>query len=60
MFGFKFKFKCLLRWSRGTVLAYRTQVLCFKPGRIRGDFQGEKNSEHSFLLKGSKAVGPMS
>ena len=31
-----------LRWSRGSVLAFGTQVRGFKPGRIRRIFQGEK------------------
>ena len=31
-----------LRWSRVSVLAFRTQVSGFKPGRSRRIFQGEK------------------
>jgi hypothetical protein len=31
-----------LRWSRGCVLAFSTQVRGFKPGRNRRIFQGEK------------------
>ena len=31
-----------LRWSRGSVLAFGTQVRGFKPGRSRRVFQGEK------------------
>ena len=31
-----------LRWSRGSVLAFRTQVRGFKPGRSRRIFKGEK------------------
>ena len=31
-----------LRWSRGSVLAFGTQVRGFKPGRSRRTFQGEK------------------
>jgi hypothetical protein len=31
-----------LRWSRGCVLAFSTQVCGFKPGRSRRNFQGEK------------------
>jgi hypothetical protein len=31
-----------LRWSRGCVLAFGTQVRGFKPGRSRRIFQGEK------------------
>ena len=33
-----------LRWSRGSVLAFRTQVRGFKPGRSRRIFKGEKKS----------------
>ena len=35
------KFK-RLRWSRGSVLAFGTQVRGFKPGRSRRIFRGEK------------------
>ena len=49
-----------LRWSRGSVLAFGTQVREFKPGRSLSIFQGEKNSQHAFLWRGSKAVCPMS
>ena len=31
-----------LRWSRGNVLAFSTQVRGFKPGRSRRNFKGEK------------------
>jgi hypothetical protein len=31
-----------LRWSRGSVLAFTTQVRGFKPGRSRRIFKGEK------------------
>ena len=31
-----------LRWSRGSVLAFGTQIRGFKPGRSRRIFQGEK------------------
>jgi hypothetical protein len=31
-----------LRWSRGSVLTFDTQVRGFKPGRSRRFFQGEK------------------
>jgi uncharacterized membrane protein len=34
-----------LRWSRGSVLAFGTQVRLFKPGRSRRIFQGEKNPQ---------------
>ena len=33
-----------LRWSRGSVLAFSTQVRGFKPGRSRRIFKGRKNS----------------
>ena len=33
---------CWLRWSRGSVLAFGTQVRGFKPGRSRRIFKGEK------------------
>ena len=32
----------MLRWSRGSVLAFSTQVRGFKPGRSRRIFKGEK------------------
>jgi hypothetical protein len=49
-----------LRWSRGSVLSFRTKVRGFKPGQSSRNFQGEKNPQHAFLRKGSKDVGPMS
>ena len=52
--------KILYRWSRGSVLAFGTQVRGFKPGRSRRIFRGEKNPQHAFLRRGSKAVSPMS
>jgi len=48
------------RWSRGSVLAFSTQVRGFKPDRSRRIFKGEKNPQHTFLRRGSKAIGPMS
>ena len=48
------------QWSRGSVLAFSTPVRGFKPGRSRRIFKGEKNPQHAFLRRGSKAVGPMS
>ena len=33
-----------LRWSRGSVLAFRTQVRWFKPGRSRRIFRAKKSS----------------
>ena len=49
-----------VRWSRGSVLAFGTQVRGLEPGRNRPIFQGEKNPQHAFLRKVSKAVCPMS
>jgi hypothetical protein len=42
-----------LRWSRGCVLAFSTQVCGFKPGRSRRIFQGEK-------ILTTTSIGPMS
>jgi hypothetical protein len=33
-----------LRWSRGSVLAFGTQVRAFKPGRSRRIFRAKKSS----------------
>jgi hypothetical protein len=44
-----------LRWSRGSVLAFCTQVRGFKTGRSRRIFRAKKSS-----ARPSKAVGPMS
>jgi len=49
-----------LRWSRGSVLAFRTQVRGSNPAEAVGFLRGEKNPQHAFLRRGSKAVGPMS
>ena len=49
-----------LQWSGGSVLAFSTQGRGFKPGRSRRIFKDEKNPQHTFLRRGSKAVGPMS
>jgi len=46
-------------WSRGSVLAFSTQVCGFNPTEAVG-FLGRKNPQHTFLRRGSKAVGPMS
>jgi hypothetical protein len=35
-----------LRWSRGSVLAFGTQVRGFKPGRSRRIFRAKKSSAH--------------
>jgi hypothetical protein len=45
------------QWSRGSVPPLITKVCGFKAMRI---IQGEKNSQHAFLRRGCKAVGPMS
>jgi ribosomal protein L34 len=42
-----------LRWSRGSVLAFGTQVRGFKPS----DLKKKKNPQHAFLRRESKAVG---
>jgi hypothetical protein len=43
-----------------SMLASGTRVRGFKPGRSRRIFSCEKNPQHAFLRKGSKAVCPMS
>jgi hypothetical protein len=43
-----------------SLLASGTRVRGFKPGRSRQIFSGEKNPQHAFLRKGSKAVCPIS
>jgi hypothetical protein len=51
-----------LRWSRGSVLAFGTQVP-WRRVQTRpkpSDFFGRKNPQHAFLRRGSKAVGPLS
>ena len=40
-------------------MVFGTQVRGFKPGQSRWIFQGEKNPQHPFLRKGSKAVFPI-
>ena len=47
-----------LRWSRGSVLAFGTQVRGLKPDRSRWNFPRRKNPQHSFLRRESKAVCP--
>jgi hypothetical protein len=49
-----------LQWSSGSVLPLSAQVRGFKPRKSCPDFLGWKNPQHTFLRKGSKAVGPMS
>jgi hypothetical protein len=43
-----------------SVLAIGTKVRGFKLRREQCIFKGDKNSQHTFLRKESKAVGPMS
>jgi hypothetical protein len=47
-----------LRWSRGSVLTFGTQVRGFKPGRSPSDFSGRKNPQHVFL--GGEVKGVLS
>jgi hypothetical protein len=42
------------------VLASGPKVLRFRPNRGRWNFKGDRNPQHDFLRKGSKAGGPMS
>ena len=49
-----------LRWSSGSVLPLSTQDGAFKPSRSRQDFSGQKNPQHAFFRRESKAVSPMS
>jgi hypothetical protein len=48
------------RWSRGSVLAFGTQIRGFAPGRSRRIFRAKKFLSTPFFGGGSKAVGPMS
>jgi hypothetical protein len=43
-----------------SVLAVGPKFRGFKPGRERWVFKDDKNPQHAFLRRGSKAVGPMS
>jgi hypothetical protein len=43
-----------------SVLAIGPKVRRFKLGRGRWNFKGDKNPQHAFFQRGSKAVGPMS
>jgi hypothetical protein len=43
-----------------SVLATGPKVRGFDPDRGRWIFKGDKNPEHHFLRRGSKAAGPMS
>ena len=50
-----------IRWSRGSVPAFGTQVRGFKPTEAVWFFRAKKeNPQHAFLLRESKAVCPMS
>jgi hypothetical protein len=55
---------CLITVDLGglvvSVLATGPKVRGFDPDRGRWIFKGDKNPEHNFLRRGSKAVGPMS
>jgi hypothetical protein len=42
-----------------SALATGAKVRGFDPDRGRWIFKGDKNPEHHFLGRGSKAVGPM-
>jgi hypothetical protein len=42
------------------VLAIGPKVPGFKTGREQWIFKGDKNTQHAFLRRGSKAFGPMS
>jgi hypothetical protein len=42
------------------VLVSGPEVGGFKPWRRRWIFKGDKNPQHDFLRRGSKAVGPTS
>jgi hypothetical protein len=53
-------FQCGFCGLWGSVLAFNTQVCRFKPGRSQQIFKGEKNPQHAFLRRESKAVGPVS
>jgi hypothetical protein len=48
-----------LRWSRGSVLALVPKFAGLRLAEAVG-FLGQKNPQHAFLRRGSKAVGPMS
>jgi hypothetical protein len=42
-----------------SVLAIGPKVRRFRPSQVDGFFKGDKNPQHAFLQRGSKAVGPM-
>jgi hypothetical protein len=43
-----------------SMLAIGHKVYGFKPDRGQWIFKGNKNLQHNFLWRGSKAIGPMS
>jgi hypothetical protein len=51
---------CIVGGLVVSVLATGPKVRGFDPDRGRWIFKGDKNPEHHFLRRGSKAVGPMS
>jgi len=44
-----------LRWSRGSVLDFGTQVRGFTPGWSRRIFRAKKNPQNAFLRRGSRS-----
>jgi hypothetical protein len=56
------KFVCCVLFSVMYVIVLATgpKVRGFDPDLGRWIFNGDKNPEHHFLRRGSKAVGPMS
>jgi hypothetical protein len=44
---------------KASVLAIGTKVRGFNPSRGRSIFKGDRNPQHPFLRRGSKAGGPM-
>ena len=52
---FSFTSYVWLRWSRGSVLAFGTQVRGFKPGRSRRIFQGGKKSSARLPSEGKES-----
>jgi hypothetical protein len=53
-------FQVALRDPVVSVLVIGPKVRGFKPGREQWIFKGDKNLQHDFLRRGSKAVGTMS
>jgi hypothetical protein len=50
---------CRLDGVMVVMLATGHKARGFKPGRGRWIFKGDKNPQHEFLRRGSKAVDPM-